>query len=169
MRWVPFALVAALGVLLQTTLMRLAIIGDAFPDLLVALLVTFGLGVRPAEGFVVGAALGLGRDLFSVEPLGMSTAVFAALGWLVARERPATLADHFVVRAVMGFLCSAAASLASLLALGAQGTELDWRFVASRLGLSALATALLTAILGGLIWQRPRWFGLRRRSEFADV
>ena len=46
MRWVPFVLVAALGVLLQTTVMPLAVMGDAFPDLLVALLVAFALGVE---------------------------------------------------------------------------------------------------------------------------
>ncbi len=73
MRWVPFILVAVLAVLVQVTLLRLAVFGDAFPDLLVALVVTFSLGVGPAEGFAAGAVLGLGRDLFTIGPLGLAT------------------------------------------------------------------------------------------------
>lgn len=168
MRWIPFVLVAALGVLLQATLMRLAVLGDAFPDLLVALLVVFSLGADPAEGFAAGAVLGLGRDLFTLEPFGLGIGLFAVLGWLLAR-RPGTSAGHAAAHALLALLCSLAASLASLAALLAQGGLLPPALAARRAGLSALSTALLAAVVGSLVWRNARWFGLRRRSEFAGV
>ncbi len=169
MRWVPFVLVAVVGVLLQATLMRVAVLGDAHPDLLVALLVTFGLGVEPGEGFAAGAVLGLGRDLFSIEPFGLSTAAFAVFGWAVSRRRPAATSDRFAARASFGFLCSAAASLVSVAALAAQGGAPELGLLARRTVLSAVSTAAVAALVGGLVWRRPRWFGLRRRSEFSSA
>jgi len=167
-RWIPFVLVAALGVVLQATLMRLAVLGDAFPDLLVALLVAFSLGAEPAEGFVAGATLGLGRDLFTAEPFGLGLAAFAVLGWLIAR-RPGASAGRPVAHAALALTCSLAASVASVAALVAQGGLLPLGLAARRAGLSALSTALLAALVGALIWRNARWFGLRRRSEFAGV
>ena len=169
MRWFPFVVVAALAVLVQTTLMRLAVAGDAFPDLLVALLATFCLGVAPAEGFAAGVVLGLGRDLFTIEPFGLSTGLFAVLGWLVSRQRPAGLADHFLTRAAYAFLCSVASSVASVLVLVAEHAPPALPLIVRRTGLTALSTAALAALVGALVWHRTRWFGLRRRSEFADV
>lgn len=169
MRWFPFVVVAALAVLVQTTLMRLAAVGDACPDLPVALLATFCLGVAPAEGFVAGAILGLGRDLFTVEPFGLSTGLFAVLGWLVSRERPAGFADHFFTRAAYAFLCSVASSVASVLVLVAEQSPPGMPLALRRGGLTALGTAAVAAVVGALVWHRTRWFGLRRRSEFADV
>ncbi|HPD17621.1 MAG TPA: hypothetical protein PLE19_22000 [Planctomycetota bacterium] len=168
MRWIPFVLVAVLGVMLQATLMRLAVLGDAFPDLLVALLVVFSVGAEPAEGFAAGAVLGLGRDLFTAEPLGLSLAVFAVLGWLMAR-RPGAGAGYAAAHAVLALLCSLAASGASVAAVVAQGGLLPLGLAARRAGLSALSTALLAALVGALVWRNARWFGLRRRSEFAGV
>ncbi len=169
MRWVPFILVAVLAVLVQVTLLRLAVFGDAFPDLLVALVVTFSLGVGPAEGFAAGAVLGLGRDLFTIGPLGLATAASAALGWAVARQRPAAFADHFLTRAAFGFVCSVVMSLVLVAPELATGHGPAPELVARRTVLTGVSTGVLAAVVGGLVWHKARWFGLRRRSEFADV
>ncbi|HUT34112.1 MAG TPA: rod shape-determining protein MreD [Planctomycetota bacterium] len=169
MRWFPFVLVAVAAVLLQAGLMPLVEFGDAFPDLLVALLVSFALGVGPAEGFAAGAVLGLGRDLFSKGPFGLGMAVSAILGWLVSRRRPVALGERFPARAVFGFLCSVAMSLALLLPDVVEGCGPAWGFVARRTLLTAVSTSVLAALVGALVWRKARWFGLRRRSEFADV
>jgi len=168
-RWVPFVVTASLAVLLQATLVRLAAAGDAFPDLPVALLATFCLGVSPAEGFAAGVVLGLGRDLFTLEPLGLGAAAMGVLGWLVSRGRPGGLSGHFMARGFAAGLCSLAMSAASLLALAVQGALPGVALALRRSLLSALATALLAVVLGGLVWRRARWFGLRPRSEFASV
>lgn len=169
MRWFPFALVAVVAVLVQATLLRLAVFGPAFGDLLVALLVTFSLGVGAAEGFVAGAILGFGRDLFSIGPFGLCTALFAVLGWVVSRGRPSVFADHFVTRAAAAFVCSAVTSLLLALLEVAAGSPLSAGLVARRTVLTAASAAAIAALVGAWVWHKARWFGLRRRSEFADV
>lgn len=169
MRWFPFVLVAVLAALVQARFVRLVEWGDAFPDLLLALLVTFALGVGPAEAFVAGAVLGFGRDLFSIGPFGLCTAVFAVLGWLVSRQRPAGLAERSLTRAAFAFACSVAASLALLAPEAVRGGGPAWGFVARRTLLTAASAAVLAALVGALVWRRAKWFGLRRRAEFADV
>ncbi|MBM4042444.1 MAG: rod shape-determining protein MreD [Planctomycetes bacterium] len=169
MRWVPFVLVAVVAVLIQATLMRLARFGDAFPDLLVALLATFSLGVAPAEAFIAGAVLGLGRDLFSVGPFGLCTGVFAVVGWAASRRRPGTLGGHFLTRAAFAFGCSAATSLALAVPEVVSGNGLAAGLLARRTFLTAVSAAAIAAVVGGLVWHKARWFGLRGRSEFAGV
>jgi len=149
--------------------MRLLTIHGARPDLLVAVLVVFSLGVRPAEGFVIGLVVGVGRDLFTIEPLGLGTGVCAALGCAVAWKRPGVFAEHFVTHAVFGFLCSAAASLASAAALVVQGSAPAPGLLVGRTGLVGAGTAVASALIGAFVWRRRRWFGLRRRSEFGNV
>lgn len=166
MRWSRVLPVAALAVLAQTTLMRLLVLGDARPDLIAAMLATFALGATPAEGFGIGCFLGLGRDVWSDEPFGLSTGLFAVLGWVVASRRPSAYAERFLSRALFGFLCSAAASGASLLALLAHGRPPAPALVVRVTLLTALATAVLAAAAGALVWRWARGFGLRRRSGF---
>ena len=169
MRWFRFLLVAILAVLVQTTLMRLLASRDAYPDLVVAVLVVFCLGVSPSSAFLAGAVLGFGRDLFSIEPFGLSTAAFAVLGWLVARKRPSVSAEHFLMQALYAFLCAVAVSGVSVLALALQGAPPAVGLVVRRTALSALATAGVAAVVGWLVWRHARAFGLRRRSEFGDA
>jgi rod shape-determining protein MreD len=168
-RWFRFLLVAVAGVLLQTTLVRLLTFRGARPDLLVAMLAVFSLGVSPAEGFVVGLVLGLGRDLFSVEPLGLSTGLFAVLGCAVAWRRRGGSARHFLAHALFGFLCSVASSLASVLALVAQSAAPPVPLAVGRMALVGAGTAVLSGLVGALVRRRARWFGLRRRAEFGHV
>mgnify|MGYP005836354661 CR=1 FL=1 len=168
-RWVPFMLVAVLAVLVQATVLRLAAVGDAFPDLLVALVVTFGLGVGPAQGFAAGAVLGLGRDLFTIGPLGLGTAASALLGWAASRQRPAAFAGHFLTRAMFAFAASVVMSLVLAAGEAAGGGSLGAGLVLRRTALTALSAAALAAVVGGLVWRKAKWFGLRGRSEFADV
>jgi rod shape-determining protein MreD len=168
-RWFPFVLVAIVAVLVQATLMRLARFGDAFPDLLVALLATFSLGIAPAEAFVAGAILGLGRDLFSCGPFGLCAAAFAVVGWAASGQRPATVAGHFLTRAAFAFVCSAATSLALAVPEVLSGNGPAPALLARGTALTAVSAAALAAAVGGMVWHKARWFGLRARSEFANV
>jgi len=167
-RWFPFVLVAVLAVLVQATLARLALCGDAFPDVLAALLATFALGVSPAEGFVAGAVLGFGRDLFTIGPLGLATGVSAVLGWAVSRKRPAASAGSVLTRAAFAFACSVVLSLALAVPEVVSGHGPDNPLLVRRTALTAAMTALIAALIGALVWRKARWFGLRRRSEFSD-
>lgn len=126
-------------------------------DLVVAALVAFGLTARRMEGFAVGFVLGLGRDLLTEEPFGLSTGVFAVLGYLVARLRLGALADSVLLHVILGFLCSAATSVASVLAQAAGGTAPTLRYaIGHTLALGAGTAALcgLLAILIPLRWRR---------------
>jgi len=159
-------LVAAFAVLAQTTLVRLLAVRDVSPDLLVAVTVAFSLGASPAGGFAVGAVVGLGRDLFSIGPLGLGTGLFALLGCAVALRRPGAFAGHFAVQAFFGLVCAAVVSGAEVLVLAAQGEPPGLRLAATHTAVYALSTALLSGLVGAAVWHWARWFGLRRRSEF---
>ena len=164
MRWFPFVLLAVLAVLLQTTVLR--VLGGARPDLMVGVLVPACLGVRRADGFAAGCVVGLLRDLFSVEPFGLSTGVLAVLGYGLARLRPSVYAEHPVTHAIFGLLCSALASGVSLAVIGLEGGALRAGATAWRVAGIALGTAVAAAVIGAVVWRRPRWFGLRRGVEY---
>jgi rod shape-determining protein MreD len=166
-RWFPFVLLAVLAVLLQTTVLR--VLGGARPDLMVGVLVPACLGVRRADGFGAGCVVGLLRDLFSVEPFGLSTGVFAVLGYGLARLRPSVYAEHPITHALFGLLCSALVSGASGAALLAQGGLLRPGPAVAKAAAIAAATAVLTGLVGALIWRRPKWLGLRRGVEFEGI
>jgi len=167
-RWVRFLLVAGLAVLIQTTLMRALSVRGVRADLLVAVLIAFSLPARRMEGFAAGFVLGLGRDLFSEEPFGLSAGVFAVLGYLVARLRLGGFADSVFLHMILGFVCSAVSSFATVLALAVGGTLLPVRFAVGH----ALALAAATAVLCGLvgILFPLRWRRLSgRRTGFEET
>lgn len=157
-------MLAVLAVLLQTTLLR--VVGGSRPDLLIAVLVPFCLGARRGDGFAAGCVVGLLRDLFSAEPFGLSTGLFALVGYGLARLRPSVYAEHPVTHAVFGLLCSALASGASLAVIGLEGGALRAGATAWRVAGIALGTAVVSAAVGALVWRRPRWLGLRRGVEY---
>jgi rod shape-determining protein MreD len=166
-RWLRFLLIAVLAVLAQATLMRLTASNGVRPSLLLAVLVVFGLGVTPGEGFVAGLILGLGRDLFTVEPLGLGIGLFAVMGFVLGRLGPEVPASHPVSHAMFGFVCSAVMSVASALATGRGGPGL-WA-VAKGSFWTGVGTALTAVFVGALVWSRARWFGLRRHVEYQHV
>jgi len=168
-RWFRFLLVASLAVLVQTTLTRLLSFRGARPDLLIAVLVSFSLGVRRAEGFALGCILGLGRDLFSIGPFGLNTGVFALLGGGVAWVRRRVFSQHPLTHALFGLQCSVVSSVASLLAEVVRGGGPSLSTAVERTLVVGLGTAVVSALVGALVWRRPRWFGLRRRAEFEHV
>ena len=147
--------------------MRLTASDGVRPDLALAVLVVFGLGVSAGEGFVAGLLLGLGRDLFTVEPLGLGIALFAVMGLALGRMGAEVLASHPVNHALLGFLCSAVMSVASALALAGAGPG----FLAVVKGSfwTGVGTALTAVAAGALVWPHARWFGLRRRVEYQHV
>jgi rod shape-determining protein MreD len=166
-RWLRFLLIAVLAVLAQVTLMRLTASNGVRPSLLLAVLVAFGLGATPREGFVAGLVLGLGRDLFTVEPLGLGIGLFAVMGFALGRMGRKVLTSHPVSHAVLGFLCSVVLSVASALAVGGGGPGV-WAVVNGCFW-TGVGTALTAVVAGALVWSRARWFGLRRHVEYQHV
>ncbi len=169
MRWFRFLVVALAGVLLQMTVVRVLAVRGARPDLVVALVVVFAMGVRPAGGFAVGATLGLLRDLLSSEPFGLATALLALLGAVVSWQRPASLHGHGLARAALALVASVVMSAASVGVLAAAGANLVAETVAEQMAITAVGSAVLAWLVGAMVWRRSRWFGLRGRAGFADV
>ncbi len=167
MRWFPFLLLAVLAALLQTTVLR--VLGGWRPHLLIALLVPVCLGAGREAGFAAGCILGLLRDLFSVEPFGLSIGLFALAGYGLARLRSGVYAEHPVTHALFGLLCSAVSSGASVAVLLLQGGVVPLGSAVARAAVTAVATAATAGAVGALLWRRPRWFGLKRGSELEGV
>jgi len=168
-RWFRFAVVAVLGVMVQMTLVRVLAVRGARPDLVVALVVVFAMGTRPAGGFAVGCVLGLMRDLLSSEPLGLGTGALALLGAAVSWQRPASLHGHGLARAGLALVASVVMSGASLAVLAAQGAALVPATTAEQVAISAVGSAVLAWAVGALVWRHSAWFGLRGRAGFANV
>ncbi|MFW6108399.1 MAG: rod shape-determining protein MreD [bacterium] len=167
MRWIPFLLLAVAAVLVQSTVGRVA--GAWRPQVLVAVLVPVCLGARRGDGFAAGCVLGLARDLFSAEPFGLSAGLFALLGYGLARLRPNVYAEHPLTHALFALGCSAVSSAASVAALLLQGGVVRTGSALGRAGATAVATALLSGLVGWLLWRRPKWWGLRRGAGFSSL
>ncbi len=167
MRWFPLVVLAVVAVLVQTTVLR--VLGGWRPHLLVAVLVPVCLGSRRGDGFAAGCVLGLVRDLFSAEPFGLSTGVFALLGYGLAWLRPSVYAEHPITHAVCALVCSAVSSAASVAVLAAQGGSVRAGAALGQAAALAAATALVSAIVGWLLWRRPKWFGLRKGAGLGGV
>jgi len=168
-RWILFLFLAGLAVLAQTTLVRLLAVGGARPDLVLAVLVPFCVGSGREAGFGAGCVAGLARDLMTCEPFGLSTGVFGVLGYALARSRSGVFAEHPLTHGVLGFVCSCVSSGASVLSVLAEGGQISAWTCVRQAGVAAMATGVLSAVVGWAMWRRARWFGLRRRVEFQDV
>ncbi len=79
--WLKAAVVIALSLLFQETVLTQVVILGAHPDLMIVLPVTAGIVAGAEVGSVVGFFAGAAADLLLSTPFGLSAFVFALVGY----------------------------------------------------------------------------------------
>jgi len=118
LRWERVALLVPPAVLLQTTVLSQFNVAGAYPDLLLALTVTFAMRVGWPAACVLGWSLGLIADLFSNAPFGMHAGLYLASGAVCAGLSGRLFADHPITQGVLVFAVVMATNVVCVFALG---------------------------------------------------
>ena len=81
MSWPRTALVVAVALVLQVTLLSRFSFDGARPDVMILLAVMAGFRLGPERGAIVGFAAGLSFDVLLSTPLGLSALVYTVVGY----------------------------------------------------------------------------------------
>jgi rod shape-determining protein MreD len=153
MRWLVFAVLAIVGVTLQTTLAPQFAVGGIWPDWLLVIAIYFALYTPSWDALVAAWALGALADMQTVERFGVLSLGYLAGAALVYMVREAVFRAHpltqFVLTAmaaivVHGCICAYYA------ATGGWGDVSTWSTFA-RAGLIALYTAVWAPLIHGAL------------------
>ena len=98
-------LVLTFGVLQRSQLGTVTLSG-VHPDFLIAATVMFGLIEGREAGAVAGFVLGLMADSFTTVPFGVSSLVYASMGYLAGMLEVTSLPESKVVDVVVGAACT---------------------------------------------------------------
>ncbi len=98
-------LVLTFGVLQRSQLGTVTLSG-VHPDFLIAATVMFGLIEGREAGAVAGFVLGLLADSFTTVPFGVSSLVYASMGYLAGMLEVTSLPESKVVDVVVGAACT---------------------------------------------------------------
>ena len=133
----------------QSSVLPHVAIENAAPDLLLLLLVFVCLYVKRPDVFFAAWLIGLMRDVYSQQPLGMHAAIYLMLCLAICRLRREIFSAHALTRMVLTALTS--------IALGALGLVLTLALyphasLSVMLRQVALATVCTTAICPAAYW-----------------
>jgi len=160
MRWLIFAALTLVVLILQTTLVRWLQVGHAAPDLLVVLLIFLALYGDRRNVLLANWFLGLARDLYSDGPLGLYALLFLAVGWFIGSHRDKLFTDHFITHLILGFsatfLCGGVVVTTECLVYGLP----EWGKLMGRMAGAAIYTAALSPFLFLLLRFPRRWMRL---------
>ena len=169
MKWFPFAILALVFLLCQTTLAPYLRIGTIQPEWTFVLVVHYALwGVWP-DAAIAAWLLGLGVDLWSDDPAGLHAFCYGAAAWGILRVRHVMFREHPITHVVVTFLFLFGIQLIVMLVrgwkLGTLGTDhLLWTAV-----VASACTAVWAPLFHWPLQRVRRWTGLgsqRRRSLF---
>ncbi len=159
MRWIPFSILAVLGIVLQTKVAPYLAIGSVWPDLMFLLVVHYALWGPWPEAAIGAWILGLLVDLNSTGRIGLFAFAYGGAAWGIMRVRQAVFRDHpmtqIVVTAAFALLVQMIAAIYLRYLHGAiEG--LWWRAL-----WTALFTAGLAPYVHWLLLRMGRWTGLK--------
>lgn len=146
--------VAALALLLQSTIVLELRIAGEVPDVMLLLPIAAGLVAGPAEGAVVGFVGGMAADLLLPTPFGLTALVGTLVGFAVG----GVTGD--VTRRVRGFssVVALAASAIAVMLYAVLGAVLgESQFLHVDLAAVVAVVALVNAVLAGPAVKVLRW------------
>jgi rod shape-determining protein MreD len=150
-RLLALAVVLAVAVLVQSTVLARLTLAGVRPDLLVLAVVSVAVATDPTTGAVFGFVAGLVADLLFDLPVGVSALVYVAVGFAVGTVRVYVTSHRPLVHlALVG-----AASLASVWCCGLLLRVFDlssWAAVARAGPLVAVYNLLLTPFVYPVVW-----------------
>lgn len=162
----PWLLLLLLGVLLQSTLMPLVRLAGVHPDLLLVLVLTWGMRRGGREALVWGLVGGLLLDLFSVLPFGTFTVAMLTVGLLASLAEGLPFDSPRLLSAAVMLLAAPLFHTVALAMMQTLGWEVAWGSLWPRLLPAALLDVALTFLLYPLL-QRLATLAGERSIDWA--
>lgn len=106
MRYWSLLAILGLAFLAQTTFAGFLAIGGVAPNLLQAVVVTFGLLFGPEVGAASGALAGILRDVAFGKYIGLSVISLGLVGWLAGLAERRVFKDNLFLPILAGFLAT---------------------------------------------------------------
>ncbi len=154
MRWLTFALLAALAICFQTTIAPRLGTPNAYPDIMLILVIHYALHAQTADGLLAGWLMGLLVDLTTVQRFGLVAVAYGLIALIVWSIRDLMFPKHPLSHFSLTFLSCFAVQLV-LRGYFHFSYHLDAPMA------SVIGAALFAAAYTGL-WAVPiHWFLLR--------
>ena len=150
MTWVVMMVMVLCGVTAQCLFPALAMLGQAKPPFLLAIVLYYALNRTPNTVLLAGLLAGLAHDALTAVPLGYSSLIFVLVGLAAGRFRQLVLSESRVTAGFFGVVGALVAHVALYAILAHSGAvwwplgRLTVRLLAGA-GLAALATPLTFA------------------------
>lgn len=166
MRWIPFAILLYLAVVLQSTLAPFLAVHGIRPDFLVIVAVHYALAARAADALIACWVIGLMTDLTSLSfgeygNVGVHALAFGLAGLAIVALREITFRESVITQIVCTFLARVVVSAVA-------GLHLLWAADAwSRTG-EVLLAGLYSAVYTAAIAPYGHWL-LRRGRNLLGI
>lgn len=146
--WLGFLILAFITVCVQTAFAPHVEIMHTRPDLMLLLVVFYGIHARGTDGLLTAWVAGLFTDLCTQEPLGLFCVLYSLVALVLMQVRELVFRDHLMTHVVLTFVFALAVKL--VLAF-----YVRWRYplVSSEnpIFIRALVSALYTTALAPLV------------------
>jgi rod shape-determining protein MreD len=106
MRWLPFMILACIGVVLQTTVVHRLQINHVSLDLIFILAAYYALNAPTADAKIAAWLLGFSADLVDPGPLGVMAFCFGLTALLVVQFRDTMFRSHPLTSAFVTLFCT---------------------------------------------------------------
>lgn len=160
MKWISFAILAGVAIVLQTAVTPFIEIQSIRPDLMFILAVHYALWGPWPEAAIAGWLLGLLADMQSLDRIGIHAFCFGLAAWAILRIRQVVFRDHAATQIVITLIFTVLVQLIVELyrRWGTTGpsTSLVWPAL-----LTGAYTAACTPYLHWALIRMSRWTGLR--------
>jgi len=162
MKWPSFAVLAAICIVLQTTIAPCFALGRVRPDWILVLAVFFAMHVRGLDVVLAGFVLGLLADMQSIERFGILGISYGCAAALVYLARDQIFRSHplaqFAVTAVAGFVMQFFVLIFTMIFEGVGGGS--WGAQIGGGMLIALYTAMWAPPAHALLLRVAAWTGI---------
>lgn len=147
-----FGVIAMIALLLQTTVLPLAAVGRATPDLLLIICVYLGLHQHSVAGALGAFVLGYLQDTFSGSTIGLNAFGMCLVFTVVYLTSRRLWVDNAISKIVVVFMASVLKTMA-ILALVAVFMSVDglWQTILGYLVIEALLAAVLSPAVFALL------------------
>lgn len=165
MRWVPFAVIAVAGLILQSSVAPHVDILGMRPDWLLVVVVVFAMHGHAADAAVGGWLIGAAADLMTIERMGLLSLSYLVVAVVVSSIRDYLFRRRALTQFVVTFLvCFAVRGgwVFYRLLLYDSAESLVRLVIVDSLIASAY-TAVWAPLLHRAVLSKPGWFGLLRQ------
>ncbi len=149
MRWLRIALVLLAVLLVESTFLSRPEWTYLRPDLFLLLVLFLALKSPTKSGYVLYWLIGLAKDVFSLDRLGVQALLLMVVGLAAETVRGKTFSDHWLTQIILTFiLCTGLGVAGALIGAGLHG--LDWPILSSA-GVTAVLSPFALWLLAKLI------------------